>query len=156
MLAIIFLINSQGENIKAQETNDTPQAENANLECNDFTYQFDNWVLNTATRCLSSAESNVSRLDSAEYNLLLALIEHPRRVLTREQLLYYTKGDDAAVFDRSIDVLISRLRKKIEKNSHKPAIIKTIRGAGYLFDTYISKGVAKIIEAATKRPAKLL
>ena len=61
------------------------------------------------------------------------LCERPRRVLSRDQLLDLTQGRSAGPFDRSIDVLVSRLRRKIEVDPHRPAIIKTVRSGGYLF-----------------------
>ena len=65
--------------------------------------------------------------------LLLALMQNARRVLNREQLLALTHSESMDVFDRTIDVLIMRLRRKIEQNPHQPALIKTIRGLGYVF-----------------------
>ena len=66
-------------------------------------------------------------------SLLLALAQNARRVLSREQLLELTRSDSVEVFDRTIDVLIMRLRRKIENNPHQPMLIKTLRGLGYVF-----------------------
>ena len=65
--------------------------------------------------------------------MLLALAQNARRVLSREQLLEFTHSDSIEVFDRTIDVLIMRLRRKIELNPHQPMLIKTLRGLGYVF-----------------------
>ena len=67
------------------------------------------------------------------FELLRALVEHPQRVLSREQLLDLTRGVDAAPFDRSIDVQVSQIRRKIESDPDKPALIKTVRSVGYTF-----------------------
>lgn len=94
---------------------------------------FDGWQLNLATRSLLSPEELEVTLSAGEYDLLVAFIEHPQRVLSRDQLLDMTKNRPAGPFDRSIDVQISRLRHKIEQDPKNPNIIKTVRGGGYLF-----------------------
>ncbi len=71
-------------------------------------------------------------LTQGEYGLLLALAQNARRVLSREQLLAFTHSDSVEVFDRTIDVLIMRLRRKIELNPHQPMSIKTLRGLARL------------------------
>lgn len=78
-------------------------------------------------------------LTQGEYGLLLALTQNARRVLSRDQLLELTHSESTEVFDRTIDVLIMRLRRKIEANPHQPALIKTIRGLGYVFATDVSR-----------------
>jgi len=94
---------------------------------------FNGWRLDT-TRCeLSNPQNTVVPLTQGEYALLLALVSHARRVLNREQLLELTHSESMDVFDRTIDVLIMRLRRKIEINPHQPTLIKTIRGLGYVF-----------------------
>jgi two-component system phosphate regulon response regulator OmpR len=72
-------------------------------------------------------------LTSMEFDLLKVLAERPNRVLTRDQILNITRNRDCDPFDRSIDIRIARLRKKIEADPEKPAILKTIRGSGYMF-----------------------
>jgi two-component system OmpR family response regulator len=71
-------------------------------------------------------------LTSGEFDLLLAFVERPERVLSRDQLLDLTKGRDALPFDHSIDVQLSRLRRKIEVDPKNPELIKTVRGGGYM------------------------
>ena len=94
---------------------------------------FEGWRLNTARRELFRPDGNLVPLTSGEFDLLLALAERPRRVLTRDQLLDLTRGREVIPFDRSIDVQVSRLRRKIEDDPAEPARIKTVRGGGYLF-----------------------
>ncbi|MNV33032.1 Transcriptional regulatory protein OmpR [compost metagenome] len=99
---------------------------------------FNGWTLDT-TRCeLSSPQQATVALTQGEYGLLLALAQNARRVLSREQLLELTHSESAEVFDRTIDVLIMRLRRKIEINPHQPLLIKTIRGLGYVFAADVS------------------
>ncbi|MNZ57655.1 Transcriptional regulatory protein OmpR [compost metagenome] len=99
---------------------------------------FNGWTLDT-TRCeLSDPQRTTVPLTQGEYGLLLALAQNARRVLSREQLLELTHSESAEVFDRTIDVLIMRLRRKIEINPHQPLLIKTIRGLGYVFAADVS------------------
>jgi len=101
---------------------------------------FNGWTLDT-TRCeLIDARRGVVALTQGEYGLLLALTQNARRVLSREQLLELTHSESAEVFDRTIDVLIMRLRRKIEINPHQPLLIKTIRGLGYVFAADVLHG----------------
>ena len=97
--------------------------------------RFGSFTLCTQSRALTGPSGKDIPLTSMEYDLLRALAESPNRVLTREQLLDTAHRRDTEPFDRSIDVRIARLRRKIEKNPSRPQFIKTIRGAGYLFVT---------------------
>lgn len=72
-------------------------------------------------------------MTQGEYGLLLSLMQNARKVLSREKLLELTHRESLDVFDRTIDVLIMRLRRKIEVNPHQPTLIRTIRGVGYVF-----------------------
>lgn len=94
---------------------------------------FDNWRLDLVRRELRSADGVLQPLTAGEYELLLAFVQHPRRVLSRDQLLDLTKGRAAVPFDRSIDVQLSRLRRKIEPDPAEPSLIQTVRGGGYIF-----------------------
>jgi two-component system OmpR family response regulator len=94
---------------------------------------FAGWVLDTGRRELLSPSGTVVDLSGGEYDMLLALAEHPQRVLSRDQLLELARNRLSDAFDRSVDVQISRLRRKIEPDEASPAIIKTVRGAGYMF-----------------------
>ncbi|QMD27050.1 response regulator transcription factor [Citrobacter freundii] len=94
---------------------------------------FNGWHLDTAGCQLRNPQQLKVDLTQGEYSLLLALAQNARRVLSREQLLELTRSDSVEVFDRTIDVLIMRLRRKIEVNPHQPMLIKTLRGLGYVF-----------------------
>jgi two-component system OmpR family response regulator len=96
-------------------------------------YAFGGWRLNASRRTLTSPSGMLTDLTSGEFDLLLAFLEHPQRVLSREQLLDLAHGRINQSYDRSIDVQISRLRRKIEANPQEPVFIKTIRNEGYLF-----------------------
>jgi two-component system OmpR family response regulator len=100
---------------------------------------FDSWKLDTDRRELFRPDGELVPLTSGEYDLLLALVERPQRVLTRDQLLDITRGRDTVPFDRSIDVQISRLRRKIESDPKEPVRIKTVRGGGYVFAREVTK-----------------
>ncbi len=96
-------------------------------------YRFGNWTLDVSQRSLIDASCNEVALGTAEFRLLLALVSRPGVVLTRNQLLDITAGRSAQVFDRSIDNLVSRLRRRIEKDPQQPTLIKTVWGDGYAF-----------------------
>lgn len=94
---------------------------------------FSGWKLDLSSRRLQSADGAAVPLTGGEFELLLAFCEHPRRVLTREQLLDLTRGRASALFDRSIDIQVSRLRRKIEESPKDPVLIQTVRAGGYIF-----------------------
>ena len=96
-------------------------------------YRFGKWALDTARRELELDNDVLVPLSTGEYKLLLAFVKHAQRVLTREQLLDLGKGRSAVPFDRSIDLQVSRLRRKIGDDARNPQIIKTVRGGGYIF-----------------------
>jgi two-component system OmpR family response regulator len=102
-------------------------------------FRFAGWKLDTAKWELESADGVIVPLSTGEFDLLLALIHHPQRVLSRDQLLDLARGRAATVFDRSIDTQVSRLRRKIEENPRDPKIIKTIWGGGYVFTPQVSR-----------------
>jgi two-component system OmpR family response regulator len=95
--------------------------------------RFAGWTLDTGRRQLLSPEGALVTLSTGEYDLLLALVERPQRTLSREQLLDLARGRGPVPFDRSIDVQVSRLRRKIESDPRAPEIITTVRGGGYMF-----------------------
>lgn len=102
-------------------------------------YSFDGWHLDTSKRKLLSQDGLDVSITAGEYELLLAFLRDPQRVLSRDHLLETTKNRPAGPFDRSIDVQISRLRQKIEQDPKNPEIIKTVRGGGYLFTLKVSQ-----------------
>ena len=93
---------------------------------------FNGWTLDTRTQHLTSPDGLVVPLSQAEFRLLQTLLIHPNRALTRDQLLDLTQGRDARPFDRSIDVLIGRLRRHLGDDAREPELIKTVRGRGYM------------------------
>ncbi len=94
---------------------------------------FAGWQLNLATGKLTSAKGEDVPLTRGEFKLLVAFLTHPNRVLTRDELLHYSQDREASPFDRSIDVQVGRLRRKIEPDPKQPTLIETVRSAGYLF-----------------------
>ena len=102
-------------------------------------YGFAGWVLKTGERALVDREGVSAPLSTGEYNLLLALVQRPRQVLTRDQLLDLTQGREAAAFDRAIDNQVSRLRKKIEADARNPELIKTVWGGGYTLAAEVTR-----------------
>ncbi|KAA0584602.1 response regulator [Azospirillum oryzae] len=102
--------------------------------------RFEGWSLDLTKRELRSPDGVLVQLSAGEYDLLVAFVEHPQRVLTRDQLLDLARGRSAVPFDRSIDVQVSRLRRKIEPDPAEPTPIKTVRGGGYLFTPTVSSG----------------
>ncbi|MEO0035345.1 MAG: hypothetical protein RLZZ501_1368 [Pseudomonadota bacterium] len=101
--------------------------------------RFDGWVLDLATRDLNSPDGVMIGLSAGEFSLLQVFVEHPRRVLSRDQLLDYARGRAAAPFDRSIDIQVSRLRRRLGDDAKDPQLIKTVRGGGYLFTAQVER-----------------
>jgi two-component system, OmpR family, response regulator len=97
------------------------------------TLRFAGWSLDTAARALTSPEQRDVALTTGEFDLLATFARHPGRVLSRDFLLEATRGRESGPFDRTIDVQVGRLRRKIEADPENPQIIKSVRGAGYLF-----------------------
>jgi DNA-binding response OmpR family regulator len=96
-------------------------------------YRFAGWELNLRTRRLTGPDGRTVELSNQEFNLLAALCSSPQRVLSRDQLLDLSRLHGAEVYDRTIDVQILRLRRKVETNPSQPTLILTERGAGYRF-----------------------
>ena len=94
---------------------------------------FGRWKLDTSARHLLDLDGTVVTLSGAEYRLLRVFLDHPQRVLNRDQLLNLTQGRDADLFDRSIDLLVSRLRQRLLDDAREPSYIKTMRSEGYVF-----------------------
>jgi DNA-binding response OmpR family regulator len=101
---------------------------------------FAGWQLDSASRRLSSPSGQDVVLTSGEFDLLCAFARHPGRVLSRDFLLEQTRGREAGPFDRTIDVQVGRLRKKIETDAEDPQIIKSVRGAGYILVPPVTPG----------------
>ncbi|SKC90718.1 response regulator [Paraburkholderia hospita] len=107
---------------------------------------FGDWRLDTTARHLLDTEDAVVALSGAEYRLLRAFLDHPQRVLTRDQLLNLTQRRNAEPFDRSIDLLVSRLRQRLRDVARVPRYIKTLRNEGYVFSSTV-----KAVEEARAR-----
>ena len=100
---------------------------------------FMGWRLDFVLRHVISPEGLVVPLSNAEFRLLKVFIEHPCRVLSRDFLLDQARGRNMELFDRSVDLLVSRLRQKLGDYSRTPGLIKTVRGEGYLFDAKVTR-----------------
>ncbi len=103
-------------------------------------YRFGGWVLETARRRLINPDAVDVALTGGEYELLLAMLERPNRVLTRDMLLDLLRGRQAGPFDRAIDVAVSRLRRKLEDDGRNAQLIKTVRGGGYVLSVQVERG----------------
>ncbi|ODT86037.1 response regulator [Phenylobacterium sp. SCN 70-31] len=101
-------------------------------------YRFQGFTLDALRRQLRAPNGATILLTSGEYSLLSAFLDHPQRILSRDQLLDIARGEDVDVFDRAVDVQISRLRRKLHACSDGE-IIKTVRGAGYMFDVAVTR-----------------
>lgn len=102
-------------------------------------YRFSDWSLDTTRRRLLDPHDVEVALTGGEYDLLVALLDRPNRVLTRDMLLDLLRGRQAGPFDRAIDVAISRLRRKLEDDGRNAQIIKTIRSGGYVLSTQVER-----------------
>lgn len=116
----------------------TPRAITSSDTVSQRLYRFCGWRLDAEKRKLESSEGTNVDLTSGEFDLLVALVLHPNQALTRDQLLDYVSGTTADVYDRSVDVQIGRLRRKIERDPKRPALIKTIRNIGYMLNSDVA------------------
>jgi two-component system OmpR family response regulator len=103
---------------------------------------FGSWQLDAVARHLVDSAGVVVALSGAEYRLLRVFLDHPQQVLTRDQLLNLTQGRDSDIFDRSVDLIVSRLRQRLRDDAREPQYIKTVRSEGYVFASAV-----KIMEA---------
>ncbi|MDS0860936.1 response regulator [Burkholderia pseudomultivorans] len=99
---------------------------------------FGEWRLDTTGRHLLDTDGTLVALSGAEYRLLRVFLDHPQRVLTRDQLLNLTQGRQSDPFDRSIDLLVSRLRQRLRDGAREPRYIKTLRNEGYVFSSAVT------------------
>ena len=102
--------------------------------------RFAGFRLNLASRELNDARGNPVPLTTGEFDLLSVFVAHPNRVLSRDDLMSRIHGRDAGPYDRAIDVQIGRLRRKVETDPAQPSLIKSVRGAGYLFAARVERG----------------
>jgi len=101
--------------------------------------EFNGWALDLGSRELLSPDGVLVPLSGGEFELLAVFVTHANRVLSRDQLLDLARGRDAQPFDRSIDVQVSRLRRKLEDDPRNPVLIKTIRNGGYMFAAEVAR-----------------
>jgi two-component system OmpR family response regulator len=101
--------------------------------------RFGGWVLEPGRRRLLNPDGVEVALTAGEYDLLLAMVERPNRVLTRDMLLDLLRGRQAGPFDRAIDVAVSRLRRKLEDDGRNAQLIKTVRGGGYVLASPVER-----------------
>ncbi|MGE4011679.1 MAG: response regulator, partial [Alphaproteobacteria bacterium] len=106
-------------------------------------YEFEGWRFDIAKRSLTSPDQIDVQLSGGEFQMLVAFVQHPRRVLSRDQLLDLARGRASVPFDRSIDVQVSRLRRKIEPDPKQPTLIKTVRTGGYTFTPAVTRSPAR-------------
>lgn len=100
--------------------------------------RFGDWILDTTARQLMAPNGDSVELTTGEFDLLEAFVRSPRQVLNRDRLLALTRSAEVEAFDRSVDVLILRLRRKLEANPRHPSLIKTERGVGYYLDAPVT------------------
>jgi two-component system OmpR family response regulator len=112
---------------------------NSSAESSDIA-RFKGWTLDFAARRLDSPDGKAVDLTSGEFDLLAALVKSAGRVLSRDELLAATRNREAGPFDRTIDVQVGRLRRKIEADPQRPELIKSVRGAGYLLTCKVDRG----------------
>lgn len=133
LLARIKAVLRRSDNTSGQLPEQTPQQ-----------IRFRGWTLLPASRELIDPEQTLVPLSTAEFALLMAFVVRPGRVLNRDQLLDLARGRDTHAFDRAIDTLVSRLRRKLGDDSRTPQIIKTIRGDGYMFAVEVETNHAPV------------
>jgi len=101
---------------------------------------FAGWSFDLSSRVLISPVGHEVSLTTGEFELLAAFVNHPNRVLSRDQLLDLARNRVASLFDRTIDVQVGRLRRKLEDDPQRPLLIKTVRGGGYIFAPAVERG----------------
>ncbi len=102
-------------------------------------FQFAGWTLDVDARQLVAPDGVVVALGASDYRLLRVFLDHPQRVLNRDQLLDWTQGREAAPFDRSIDVQVSRLRRRLRDDPREAILIKTVRNEGYILTAQVHR-----------------
>ena len=101
---------------------------------------FEGWTLNLSRRELRDVSGSDVELTTGEFDMLVVLVRHAGRVLTRDQLMDLTRGRQMEAFDRAVDAQIVRLRRKIEADAKHPQLVKSVRGVGYVFTGTVSQG----------------
>jgi len=101
---------------------------------------FDGWTLDLTSRILTSPDGQPVKLTTAQFDILAVMVTHPNRTLSRDEILDLARNRTGTPFDRSIDVHVGHLRKKIADDPRNPKIIKTVHGIGYLFSADVTAG----------------
>ncbi len=104
----------------------------------DERFQFDGWRIDLGARSIERPDGTAVALTTGEFDLLAAFVRQPNRALTRDELMDALYRREAGPFDRAIDVLVGRLRRKIEREPSEPQLVKSVRGVGYLFAARVS------------------
>lgn len=102
--------------------------------------RFEGWTLDLRRRELLEPDGTAVELSGAEHDLLVSFLENPQRVIGRERLLELSRARLGDVTDRSIDVLVSRLRRKLGSAGSEPGLVRTVRGVGYMFNAAVERG----------------
>ncbi|HWU56325.1 MAG TPA: response regulator [Rhizomicrobium sp.] len=124
---------------RAANPGGSPAATPPAKSLNSSQFRFSGWKVDLLARVVSNPDDQLVALSDGEFRLLRAFVEHPRRVLTRDQLLDYARGADTEHYDRAIDVQISRLRRKLSAGS-ATELIRTVRNEGYMFVPAVYRG----------------
>jgi len=115
-------------------------------------YMFAGWTLDETTRDLIGPTGQRVDLTSSEFDLLMAFLRHPGQPLSRAALLGVLRGREWTYFDRSIDTMVARLRKKLDDGSDRPPLIRSVRGVGYVFCALVGRRTDQVRSAAFSRP----
>ena len=115
-------------------------------------YGFAGWALDETTRDLIGPTGQRVDLTSSEFDLLMAFLRHPGQPLSRAALLGELRGREWTYFDRSIDTMVARLRKKLDDGSDRPPLIRSVRGVGYVFCALVGRRTDQVRSAAFSRP----
>ena len=118
---------------RARDARSQPRDDAADPSPDTRNFSFAGWQIDMVARTLRDPAQRSVALSDGEFRLLRALVEHPRRVLTRDQLMDYASGAESDNYDRAIDVQMSRLRRKLAASGEKSELIRTVRSEGYMF-----------------------
>lgn len=129
---VLARIRSVLRRARVQRDNEAPEPAPASAQSGHL-IAFDGWQLNLQRRQLINPDGLEIALTTGEYDLLLAFVQHPNRVLDRDRLMDLAKGRQWEAYDRSVDAQVGRLRRKVETDPKNPTLIKAVRGVGYIF-----------------------
>jgi len=136
--AVLRRLQSAPAQPQAQATAAAPPSASAEEDDDRERLHFEGWSLDVAARRLNAPTGEEVMLTTGEFDLLLTFAQHPGRVLSRDFLIEHTRGRESSPFDRTIDVQVGRLRRKLGTDANDGQWIKSIRGAGYLFVPRVS------------------